>query len=155
MPPQFEVQKLPDGMAQVTFYFDAVQLESIPEDEGERWAAKSCSLTTRWSENLAAKIEDNYQEWFDSAESTCILAVEESVKKERNNLLVKSDYIMTVDYPCTDAERNAWLSYRQALRDLPDQEGYPIEIVWPEAPAREKSSDSVIGILDELIGEGA
>lgn len=154
MPPQFEVKKLPDGIAQVNFYFDAVQLAAT-EDDAQRWTAKTCSITTRWSENLEAKIEDNYQEWFDAAESACVSEIEENVKKERNSLLVKSDYVMTVDYPCTDSERNAWLSYRQALRDLPDQEGYPLNIIWPGSPAREKSIDSVIGILDELIGEGA
>ena len=28
-----------------------------------------------------------------------------------------------------------WAVYRQALRDLPEQEGFPFNIVWPEAPS--------------------
>lgn len=27
-----------------------------------------------------------------------------------------------------------WAKYRQELRDLPDQEGFPFAIVWPERP---------------------
>ena len=150
MPPQFEVQKLPDGMAQVNFYFDAVQLAAT-EDDVQRWTAKTCGITTRWSESLEGKIEDKYQEWVVEAEIACVSEIEEEVKKERNRLLVESDYTMTADYPCTDSERNAWLTYRQVLRDLPDQQGYPLNVVWPDAPAREKSSDSVIGVLDELL----
>tara|TARA_R110000824_G_scaffold204957_1_gene389703 strand:+ start:808 stop:1128 length:321 start_codon:yes stop_codon:yes gene_type:complete len=37
---------------------------------------------------------------------------------ERNELLMQTDYIMVSDYPHTD--KQAWLDYRQALRDLPE-----------------------------------
>ena len=33
------------------------------------------------------------------------------------------------------AQLAAWLSYRQALRDQPAQEGFPVAVIWPEAPA--------------------
>lgn len=31
--------------------------------------------------------------------------------------------------------RNAWVSYRQALRDVPTQPGFPDNITWPVLPA--------------------
>ena len=39
------------------------------------------------------------------------------LREERNELLMETDYIMVSDYPHTD--KQAWLDYRQALRDLP------------------------------------
>ena len=63
----------------------------------------------------------------------------------RDNLLKASDYAAMPDYPCSDMERTGWLAYRQALRDIPEQEGYPDTIVWPEPPAREKASRTLIG----------
>ncbi len=57
----------------------------------------------------------------------------------RNNMLKASDYAMLPDYPCGEAERAGWIAYRQALRDVPQQAGYPDAIVWPEPPAREKA----------------
>ena len=33
-----------------------------------------------------------------------------------------------------------WATYRQALRDLPRQEGFPFDIQWPVSPAAEKGS---------------
>ena len=57
----------------------------------------------------------------------------------RNNMLKSSDYAMLPDYPCGEAERAGWIAYRQALRDIPQQAGYPDAIVWPEPPAREKA----------------
>ena len=29
---------------------------------------------------------------------------------------------------------NAWGVYRQALRDLPEQDGFPFDVQWPERP---------------------
>jgi hypothetical protein len=34
----------------------------------------------------------------------------------------------------TGAEKDAWREYRQALLDIPEQEGYPFETVWPVRP---------------------
>jgi len=34
----------------------------------------------------------------------------------------------------TDEQKDAWRAYRQALLDVPQQEGFPTNIVWPEAP---------------------
>jgi hypothetical protein len=39
------------------------------------------------------------------------------MRDERNELLQESDYVMVSDYPHTN--KQAWLDYRQALRDLP------------------------------------
>ena len=34
-----------------------------------------------------------------------------------------------------------WAAYRQALRDLPEQQGFPFNINWPEAPETAKNPD--------------
>ena len=63
----------------------------------------------------------------------------------RNNMLKASDYAVMPDYPCGETERAGWLAYRQALRDIPEQQGYPDAIVWPEPPKREKAQNTLIG----------
>lgn len=52
----------------------------------------------------------------------------------RDNLLKACDYRMMPDYPCSEESRAAWAAYRQALRDVPQQEGFPETIEWPQAP---------------------
>lgn len=52
----------------------------------------------------------------------------------RDNLLKACDYRMMPDYPCSEESRAAWAAYRQALRDLPQQDGFPETIEWPKAP---------------------
>lgn len=50
----------------------------------------------------------------------------------RNKLLSQSDWTQLPDVPL--ATKEAWATYRQALRDITDQPGYPLNIVWPEPP---------------------
>lgn len=53
------------------------------------------------------------------------------IKTERTLLLSKSDWTQLVDAPVVHED---WAVYRQALRDLPEQSGFPDDIVWPIQP---------------------
>jgi len=57
---------------------------------------------------------------------------EQNVRDERNRLLTKSDWTQGKDI--ADNVSTAWATYRQALRDIPAQEGFPYSITWPQAP---------------------
>lgn len=56
-------------------------------------------------------------------------------RAKRNSLLSESDFLMMPDYPISEEDRTDVLSYRQSLRDLTSQEGFPDNIVWPELPS--------------------
>lgn len=60
--------------------------------------------------------------------------VEARARARRNSLLKETDYLLMPDYPLTEELRAAWTAYRQALRDLPEQEGWPTDVIWPEKP---------------------
>jgi len=53
------------------------------------------------------------------------------LRSNRNALLAGSDWTQLAD---SQADKAAWASYRQALRDLPQSGANPFEIVWPEEP---------------------
>ena len=55
---------------------------------------------------------------------------------ERNYLLAESDWTQLPDARAAmGAEKAAeWDAYRQALRDISEQPGFPTEIVWPIKP---------------------
>ena len=57
-----------------------------------------------------------------------------AVIQRRNNLLNDSDYLMMVDYPISDEKKQEIKVYRQALRDIPQQDGFPDNIIWPDKP---------------------
>ena len=56
----------------------------------------------------------------------------EAVRKERDGLLDASDWTQMPDY--SSATKESWATYRQALRDIPDQTGFPNTIDWPTSP---------------------
>ncbi len=58
---------------------------------------------------------------------------EAEARIQRDGLLTASDWTQLPDVP--EETRNAWAAYRQALRDVPRQTGFPALIVWPLPPA--------------------
>ena len=54
------------------------------------------------------------------------------VRAQRNRLLLASDWTQLPDVP--QATKDLWATYRQALRDVPQQEGFPQNVTWPTAP---------------------
>jgi hypothetical protein len=54
-----------------------------------------------------------------------------SVRTERDALLAASDWTQVADAPVDQA---AWAAYRQALRDVTAQAGFPDAVVWPVKP---------------------
>lgn len=54
-----------------------------------------------------------------------------SARAERNRKLAESDWTQLADAPVDQA---VWSAYRQALRDVPAQAGFPHDVTWPELP---------------------
>jgi len=57
-------------------------------------------------------------------------ATEEQIRSQRDRLIAETDWWATSDRTMT-AEQTA---YRQALRDITDQSGFPTDITWPTKP---------------------
>ena len=61
-----------------------------------------------------------------------------SVRTQRDKLLAESDWVTVkaVDQNATDnlgiQVPQVWLDYRQALRDITTQDGFPHNVIWPE-----------------------
>lgn len=54
-----------------------------------------------------------------------------SIRVERNRKLFTSDW---TQLPDSQADKSVWATYRQALRDVPQQEGFPETFTWPLMP---------------------
>lgn len=65
------------------------------------------------------------------AEIDALAPTEEHVRSQRDGLLSESDWTQLKDAPVDQA---AWAAYRQALRDIPSQKGFPASVVWPDKP---------------------
>ena len=76
------------------------------------------------SETTAAEQEAVYKAAKDAEQAT-------SVRNSRTEKLKDSDWTQIAD---STADKAAWATYRQALRDITSQSGFPWEVTWPDAP---------------------
>ena len=59
----------------------------------------------------------------------------EEVRAQRDSLLLKTDWIVVRAQEVGDEIPEGWSQYRQALRDIPEQIGFPADVQWPDPPA--------------------
>ena len=124
---------------------------SLPDDVTRAWFESSGNVCmesdtepefyTRWvhtpadsPDNVATKDADvgDIAIYLTDAEYDTVLAA--SVRQKRDRLIAATDYLVTPDYPI-ESDRLAKVKiYRQALRDIPEQSGFPRTITWPEKP---------------------
>ena len=75
-------------------------------------------------ETTAAEQEAEYKARKDAEQAT-------NVRNQRTEKLNDCDWTQIAD---STADKTAWATYRQALRDVPSQAGFPWTITWPESP---------------------
>lgn len=54
---------------------------------------------------------------------------------QRDAALQSSDWTQLPDVPVSNEQRAVWAAYRQELRDVPSQTGFPEQIIWPVSPS--------------------
>ena len=110
------------------FYTDELHGDAMPQDsvavpQQLYEAASSRSLGISISAQGELSI---------AAPAVLVLTADEA-RHQRNLLLTASDW--TEGRTVSDEIFELWKPYRQALRDLPDQPGFPAVIEWPVPPA--------------------
>jgi hypothetical protein len=56
------------------------------------------------------------------------------VRRERNAKLTECDWTQLNDTPLDNPTKVEWTTYRQALRDITTQSGFPHSVIWPTKP---------------------
>ena len=107
---------LPDGWAMLP---DSVDAENFPFGEPTVEEIEGVPTVTAWTAG----------EMPESAPHTA-----EEVRAERDKLLAETDWTQVLDAPITAACQEAFRVYRQALRDIPDQDGFHADVEWPDMP---------------------
>ena len=143
------------GPARMALRRRAVRAVSIPAvvnlydpetGQGSVWRAENADTKlaegmiteAAWREMCAAKAAEERAAWLVSPETEAERF--EMLRAARDAKLAGTDYLVAADYPLGEEERAAVIAYRQALRDLPAQEGAPWDgggegTPWPAAPA--------------------
>ena len=71
------------------------------------------------------------------AQALKISLTENGIRSQRNALLAETDWWAVSDRTMTQAETD----YRQALRDVPAQAGFPENVTWPTKPEQDVTNE--------------
>ena len=108
------------------------QQDGVEQDSQGRWFTKYILgpvFTDRAAEGdqpaqTAAEQETAYKATKDAEQAA-------KVRRSRTEMLNDCDWTQIAD---STADKTAWATYRQSLRDITDQAGFPWTITWPETP---------------------
>jgi len=76
------------------------------------------------------------QGWFEVGEETTVPMTANEVNATIEQWLRNTAWaVASDDTTITRGQRADWMTFRQALRDIPLQAGFPTSIVWPTEPA--------------------
>ena len=104
-------------------------IDTQPPNISHNFTWESLTLTEGYEKPPKEDLERRYQELVDDIPM-------QKLRETRNGLLDQSDKYSSNDYPHkTDEIKQAWLDYRQALRDLPTTTEDPTNPVWPSIPS--------------------
>jgi len=65
----------------------------------------------------------------------------ESARSQRDRLLTETDWVVVKHNELGTPIPQEWLDYRQALRDITEQSGFPDNVEWPTAPSNHEETE--------------
>jgi hypothetical protein len=100
--------------------------QGVEQQSDGKWYTKYVlgPIFTDTAEATAAEQEAAYKARKDAEQAT-------AVRADRNKRLADCDWTQLADSP---VDKAVWATYRQALRDVPAQAGFPWTINWPTQP---------------------
>ena len=125
----------------VVFYANIEQKQQTDTMSGREitlWEYDSYTLPVKGVPNLTAQIDADYYGWMQRAVDHEYTTEAGKVRALRDQLLNDCDvrYCNPELWSAMgEAEKQAWREYKQALRDIPEQEGFPFSVGFPLLPA--------------------
>lgn len=148
------------NLIEVTFFDDIkseMRKEQDSDNEVEVFTYKVYKITTTFRDNLEEHIQNSLNDWLESLKEQEKNSLASEIREKRNKLLEESDKYMildrlTMNFPqeisltnvvsvlkdffktLSNIKNGSWAKYRQELRDLPNQKGFPYDVKFPDKP---------------------
>ena len=151
-PKAYEIK---DGNAGQKIICFRQNIEEVHTEDGTQYTADEYMLTVPSSQALNKRIEANFDAWLNKAISEDYDRAAADVREVRNKLLAESDKEMVLDRLGLEAPHGDTFSeylsflrtisemvsggmakYRQELRDITKQDGFPYNVAFPEKPKK-------------------
>lgn len=153
-PNKYEIGDRIGNLIEVAFFCD---IEEIKEEDTIFYEYSVFKLKTIYRDDLEKNIKNNYEDWLELAKNKDYDKVAEKIREKRNQLLTESDEHLLLDRlglnvpeeinatnflsvlktffdNIRDLLSGEWAKYRQELRDITKQKGFPYDVKFPERP---------------------
>ena len=153
-PQSFKIGDRKGNLIEVAFFDD---VKEIQEEESTQYEYSVYTIKTIYREDLESYINGNYEDYLALAKETDYQLEASKVREKRNELLADSDKFLLLDRlgislpseitattllssikdffdNLKEVLNGDWAEYRQKLRDLTKQEGFPYNVEFPEKP---------------------
>lgn len=124
-----------DGTAEMRFR------ENISQNNDGGFTYDEYVLTMTDRDGLEKIVQENMEVWLAYAKQQETDNQAQAVRDKRDKLLADTDWTQTDDAPLSSEDKESVWKYRQALRDITAQSGFPQEIKWPDKPAVTKTEN--------------
>lgn len=165
---KFEIENIIDGKCDIVFYDNVVEIATL-EDEEKRYSYNMYRFKTNYRDDLEKELNDNvekFNKWLELARNTEYNELAEEIRTKRDELLKDSDKFMCIDRLNIEIPENVtttsllncvknlfeglgnaingeYAKYRQALRDIPEQPGFPYNVEFPKKPTNTNEEESM------------
>lgn len=156
---KFEIENIIDGKCDIVFFDNVQEIEAIEENE-KKYSFDTYRLKANYRDELEKELNDDvekYKEWLQLAKDTEFNELATIIREKRNKLLQESDKYMCLDRLGIEIPENIttgtiisvvkkffeglgesingnYAKYRQALKDITKQEGFPYNVEFPIEP---------------------
>lgn len=159
---KYEIENIKDDRCDVVFFdLDSIVESEVESPEtGEKkknYTYNTYRVRMNHNQSLIDSLENNYEEMLSEVKQFEYDKAASEIRQQRNELLKESDKEVALDrfafeFPeevtmanmiqCIKSlidtfkniRHNDWTKYRQELRDLTKQEGFPFNVKFPEKP---------------------
>lgn len=156
---KFKIENIINGKCDIVFFDNVQEIEATEENE-KKYSFDTYRLKANYRDELEKELNDDvekYKEWLQLAKDTEFNELATIIREKRNKLLQESDKYMCLDRLGIEIPENIttgtiisvvkkffeglgesingnYAKYRQALRDITKQEGFPYNVEFPIEP---------------------
>lgn len=149
-PSKFEIENIQNDRCDVVLYSN---IQEVVEEENVKYTFELHRLNICHNNNIAEEIEKDFDKYLEIAKNNEYKILASEARAKRDELLKETDKDMCFDRlnivipeitattilqsikqffsAIHEINNGKMAKYRQALRDIPQQEGFPYNIVWP------------------------
>ena len=153
-PQKFKIGDRKGNLIEVAFFDD---VKEVQEEDTSMYEYSVYNYKTIYREDLESFINDNYEDYLALAKETDYQVEASKIREKRNELLAESDKFLLLDRlgivlpeeittatllssikeffdNLKEVLNGEWAKYRQELRDITKQKGFPYEVEFPKIP---------------------